>query len=194
MATIVQNIFLAAQSNNIELMKETLRTEDVNARAPSEAFTALMIAANYGFYEMVDILLGANADVNAQSEGGATALSLCMSPKYDESAKIAKRLIEAGARVNLASGGGNTPLMEACYQGNVVVINLLIQAGADVNAKNQFNETPLMSVLVGGDEPLLVTTLIANGADRAIVNSDGETAADIAHRLQRTNSFVLLCK
>ena len=192
-ATVVQNIFLAAQTNNIELMRETLKTEDVNTRAPSEAFTPLMIAANYGFYEMVELLLEQGADITAESEGGATALSLSISPKQEECAKIVKRLLQAGAKPNQASGGGNTPLMEACYQGNVAAITLLLEAGADVNAKNQFNETALMTTLIGGDEPLIITTLLKNGADKEVKSSDGETAADIAHRLHRGNSFALLC-
>lgn len=191
--SVVHNLFTAAQSNDLDLMREALLTADVNMRSESENFTPLMIAANYGFYDMVDMLLTAGADVNAQSEGGSTALSLAISPKYEESAKIVKRLLDVGADVNLVSGVGNSPLMEAVYQGSMPVVDLLLKAGAKVNLVNNHGETALMTVLIGGDEPEIITRLLDSGADKEPLSTAGEQAADIAHRLGRIQSFRVLC-
>jgi ankyrin repeat protein len=191
--SVVQNLFLAAQTNDIEMMKEALKTTPVDTPAESESYTALMIAANYGFLDMVNLLIEAGANVNAKSDGGVTALQLCISPKHDESARIAVRLLAAGADAHVKTGGGNTPLMEAVYMANMDVIKVLLSANVDVNAKNQYGETALMTVFVGGDEPEIVSLLLDAGADKELVNVDGESAADIAHRLSRAQAFSVLC-
>jgi ankyrin repeat protein len=192
MALVVPNLFLAAQNNDKDLMIEALKTTDINMAGPG-GYTALMVVANYGFVDMVDYLLSQAPSVNAQSEGGQTALALSISPKEEESALVVEKLLAAGADVNLASGGGNTPLMEAAYQGNKAVLQLVLKAGADVNAVNKFNETALFSALVGGDEPEIVSLLLKAGINKELANTDGELATDIAHRLSRPRSFTVLC-
>lgn len=192
MSVVVPNLFLAAQNNDKDLMVEALKTTDINMAGPG-GYSALMVVANYGFVDMVDFLLSQGPNVNSQSEGGLTALALSISPKEEESALIVEKLIAAGADVNLASGGGNTPLMEAAYQGNKTVLQLLLKAGANVNATNKFNETALFSVLVGGDEPEIVAILLNAGINKELTNTDGELATDIAHRLSRPRAFTVLC-
>ena len=192
--SVVHDLFTAAQSNNVDMMRNALLspTVDVNMRSENEGFTPLMVAANYGFFDLVEMLLAAGADVNAQSDGGTTALILAVSPKQEESAKIISRLLEGGAKVNLVSGGGNSALMEAAYQANTAVIEVLLRSGADINMTNNHGETALMTTLVGGDEPELITRLLQAGADKERITSEGEQAVDIAHRLSRVNSFRVL--
>jgi uncharacterized protein len=192
--SVIPNIFLAAQNNDKDLMIEALKTTSVDLPGENEGYTALMIASNYGFSDMVELLLKSGANVNAQTTGGMTALALSISPKEEEAARIVSQLLAAGADVNLASGGGNTPLMEAAYQGNTTVLKVLLKAGADVNRKNQYAETALMTTLVGGDEPEIIRLLLEAGADKELKSVDDEQAADIAHRLSRTQSFTALCR
>ena len=56
---------------------------------------------------------------------------------------------------------------------------MLLAAGADPNAKSQSGSTPLHTVGFTGDRESL-DLLVKHGADPAIKNNDGKTAAEIA--------------
>jgi hypothetical protein len=67
---------------------------------------------------------------------------------HEKQVILAKQLIEHGANVNaVSSPGGNTPLHNACYTGNVTnldFVEFLLEEGADPNAQNHLGLTPLM--------------------------------------------------
>jgi ankyrin repeat protein len=88
--------------------------------------------ANRG--QVIHMLAGAGADLDAQDEEGNTALH----GAYDEN--VAKALIEEGADVNIRNKDGNTPLMKNF---SVEAAKLLVVAGADVHAKNHEGKTAL---------------------------------------------------
>jgi ankyrin repeat protein len=56
---------------------------------------------------------------------------------------------------------------------------LLVDKGADPNAKAQSGSTPLHTVAFTGDRASL-DLLLKHGADPALTNNEGKTAADIA--------------
>jgi ankyrin repeat protein len=62
---------------------------------------------------------------------------------------------------------------------DVEIVRLLLDKAADPNAKAQSGSTPLHTVAFTGDRASL-DLLLKHGADRAIKNNDGKTAADIA--------------
>lgn len=64
-------------------------------------------------------------------------------------------LLGVGANVNCVGFGGQTPLMECCYNGNVEGVKLLINAGADVRAVNSQNASSLHMVSRGLGRPSL---------------------------------------
>lgn len=80
----------------------------------------------------VKALLQANADVNAKSRGGTTALMLAAQQGRDELLGI---LLRAGARVNDKNGDGQTALMLALKKGNYFVLAPLVDAGARLEAR-----------------------------------------------------------
>ena len=106
--------------------------------------------------------------------------------------------------VNMADGAGDTPLMLATTDSDMVRFTALIDAGADVNARNKAGDTPLLlapnanyvKALIkaganvneagaNGDTPLILATtdsdmasfnaLIAAGADINAKNKVGDT-------------------
>lgn len=200
-------LFVACETNNLEMLTEALKTEPVDTRSPNQSFTALMVAANRGAIDLVNHLLSVNADVNAQAEGGFTALILSIlsynqilalkeleNDKTNPSMKVIKRLLEAGADVNKVTDGGNTPLQEAAIQGNVDIVNLLLAAGADVNFKNEYSETALMVASLKNGNPEVVQILIDAGADVNAVDIDGSSALDLAVKYENVAVADLLRK
>jgi ankyrin repeat protein len=118
---------------------------------------------------------------NGVSQDGFSPLGLAAFFKRRE---IVGYLLEAGADPRPASRqGGFTPLHSAVATDagsvDVEIVRLLLDKGADPNAQAQSGSTPLHTVGFTGDRESL-DLLLKHGADRAIKNNDGKTAADIA--------------
>jgi ankyrin repeat protein len=62
----------------------------------------------------------------------------------------AKRLLDAGADVNIRNSDGRTPLMLAAYTGYTGMCKLLFEHKADVNAIDNYDMTALMLATAGG--------------------------------------------
>jgi ankyrin repeat protein len=78
---------------------------------------------------------------------------------------ILRRLIDAGAKPDTATPGGETALMTAARTGNVEAVTLLLDRGANVNAKDVVrSQTALMWAVTEG-HAAIVKLLVTRGAD-----------------------------
>lgn len=98
-------------------------------------------------------------------------------------------LLGFGAEVNSVGFGGQTPLMECCYNGNVEAVKLLMTAGANVNATNAQGATTLHLVARGSSGSQnarvdIVLLLLKAGVDPSVHDSKDRTALEecIIHR------------
>jgi len=169
-------LWRACETRDLPLLMESLTAENMEERSPNEAYSPLMVCANYCAPDLVSYLLEKGANVNAQSDGGMTALMLAMNPNEPEAPLVVKRLLAGGADVNIASGGGNSALMEAAHLGNTEILRLLLAAGASVNHRNQYGETALMTGSMSRGTVENVELLLLAGADAALADVDGLTA------------------
>ncbi|OZI77906.1 ankyrin repeat domain-containing protein [Bordetella genomosp. 12] len=94
--------------------------------------TALIPACERGHVETVDMLLRAGVDPDHVNRLGWTGLleAILLSDGGPRHQAIVRRLIEAGADVNLADGEGVTPLAHARQRGQKDTERLLLAAGA----------------------------------------------------------------
>jgi len=164
---------------------------DVNETSPF-GFTPLMFAVLLNDdIRLVRLLLEKNADIDAETDDGMTALvwSL-MTETYDHTGHdvaaalareekrcaIAMEIIKGGANVNTLcytpQRKGWTPLHFAALEPdrNVSIISALIDAGANVSARTEDGLTPLILASEYGRSPDAVRRLIEAGAD---VNASG---------------------
>ncbi|XP_055915891.1 KN motif and ankyrin repeat domain-containing protein 1 isoform X2 [Eupeodes corollae] len=74
--TCVMLVSLAKLQNSAHrtVVQRLFQMADVNIRAKKHCQTALMLAVSHGNLDMVEMLLGAGADINIQDEDGSTAL------------------------------------------------------------------------------------------------------------------------
>ncbi|KAL3961261.1 hypothetical protein ACCO45_002784 [Purpureocillium lilacinum] len=127
---------LAVCNKDVALVKRLLSLGAQDLAPPSarsRARTALQEAVVVRHIELVNILLGAGANVNAMAAeiSGATALQFAAIRGY---LGIPRRLLDAGADVNAqrAEIGGRTALQGAAEHGRLDMISLLLNSGARV--------------------------------------------------------------
>ncbi|KAH9228613.1 hypothetical protein K456DRAFT_1729013 [Colletotrichum gloeosporioides 23] len=92
-----------------------------------------------GFYDVVSLLLGRKADINATNSIGQTPLLLAAKDGHEQ---IVQLLLEQGADHKIADKRlGMTPLAAAAANGHSGTVALLLDKGADVDARNKKRET-----------------------------------------------------
>jgi ankyrin repeat protein len=138
-------------------------------------FTPLLVAAYFGRTPLVDRLLKAGAELNAQDASGATALNYAALLSRTETVRA---LLDAGADPNLA-GRTSTPLGAATRAGGADVIGLLLEHKADPNQPEPGFTLPLLSAVGKGDVKA-IQLLLDHGADVNAVGATGQTALDAA--------------
>lgn len=96
--------------------------------------------SDYSQSDIIETLLGYNADVNEKNSDGDTPLHVASMTFH----KLARALLKSKADVNAKNNNGDTPLHIAYEHRNYTMVELLIEHGADINATNNNNLTPIM--------------------------------------------------
>ena len=162
----------AAQNDDMEALAKLMLVTDVNMRDKRSRTTALEHAVRNANREMVQLLLSAGANVNAQDSNGETIL---MELDHDATSDLVWDLINAGAKVNLEDASGNTALMAAASSDNLEAVRTLLDAGANMEAKNRDGRTALMLAATEGHVNI-VRALILAGAGLAATDKDHKDA------------------
>lgn len=180
--------------------------------AKAGAYEDFFKAVELDLASTVSTLLARGFDPNTVDERGQVGLYLAF---RDDSAKVAAVLLAApGVKLDAANAIGETPLMMAALRGNydacvtlikrdakvrrsgwtplhyaasgpsVKVVALMLDNGADVNARAPNLNTPLMLAARFGDEES-VRLLLSRGADKSLVNDQGQSALDYARISER---------
>ena len=139
------------------------------------------------------MLLQHKADPNARGAAGAPALFMAASTGCAEFTKV---LLKFGAKADLASPEGFTPLMGAALVRDDAAARMLIQRGANVNAKTKDGMTPLLSSAIPNTDakvlhrdPLKVfRLLLEHGADIHYSRSGRFQCADGRHPCRRAGN------
>jgi len=140
---------------------------DANA-AQGDGLTALHMAAQEGYLEIAEALLGAGADVEAKTRiGDYTPLHLAA---QEANAPVARVLLEAGADpAAVTTNTGVTPLhLAAKAIGGEGAARTLLDAGVSVDPRESAaGHTPLMFAASQG-RTAAVRELLSHGADPSI--------------------------
>lgn len=117
---------------------------------------------------------------------GHTSVHMAAHRNGTEAVNMLTLLLGLGGEVNCAGFGGQTPLMESVYNGNVEAVKLLVTAGADVNAVNTQGATTLHLVARGSQASIdkrtaradIVCLLLKAGVDPSLRDSKERTALE----------------
>ena len=147
-----------------------LDLDDLEDLDESMNVTPLMIAAAANFDAGVQELLARGASIESKTNEGRTALWYAAA---FHARKTLKRLIAAGADVNVADLRGNTPLGLAIYcPSQPRILSDLLAAGANPNQANEERCTPLHFAAADGTVKQ-VKLLLDAGANPHIKDRDG---------------------
>jgi ankyrin repeat protein len=103
-------------------------------------WTALIKAVRFGESGIVQMLIGAGADVNLQDDDrGMAPLHWAASDGLEE---FARMLIGAGADVNMQDKIGQTSLHWAAEFTDVEFVRMLVEAGARKDIRTIYDQTP----------------------------------------------------
>jgi len=138
---VAPNSLCDAASRGDLSMVQALIASGANVNGDSESMRPLMMAAERGRKETVELLLDKGADANAQNACGQSALLIAAARGYLEIVKI---LVDKGnAKVDIKNCWGITPLMEAAYHDDSEMIDYLVEKGANVKEKDNKGEMPI---------------------------------------------------
>jgi ankyrin repeat protein len=170
------DLITAAMIGDNDAVKALIKLgADVNA--PGTGRPALLWAAQNGWLEVVQTLLGAKADVNLRDNLGLTALERAVS--VGAKPAMFDVLLKAGADVNLKYPSqiypGRTVLMMAVADGNVPAVETLLKAKADVNLSDKSGDTAL-TIAVFEDKPAMIPLLVKAGANVNVTRPSSGTA------------------
>jgi ankyrin repeat protein len=138
--------------------------------------TALMVAAEVGYAEIVQLLLRTGSNPNLQDAVDYTALALATENSH---LSTVRALIAAGAEVDREVTYGNTPLILSCEKSAVEVAEFLLMQGADPFKTNRDRETALMKASAAGSLPL-VQILIQREVNINAISKNRQTAIALA--------------
>ena len=191
-------LHLAVKANKPAIVKELLSNKKINMNPTlpvdsvftdsdtkwyADGQTPLLLAAYYGYSDIVTMLLSYGADILAKdSIDDAMAIHIASAKGYY---RVVEAILESAAArnskidiVNVGDNTGTTPLMWAAMNNQVTVISILIIYKASVNMQDDDGWTPL-HFAAASDSYRAVEILLNNGADANIADIDGKRAVNV---------------
>jgi ankyrin repeat protein len=175
------SLMMACIARSIPRVRRLLHAgADVNLRQTDDHYTVLHFACEMHTPGLIDILLGAGANINAQEHIGETPLHIACGVGIVENVRD---LIRNHADLNAFTLERNTPLHflanEPAEEHALEIAGLLLSAGCAVDGVNQNNDTPLHLASIHGHTDF-VNLLLENRADPNLPNDNGSTALHLA--------------
>ena len=149
----------------------------------TEEKTALMIAIDQGYVDVVRILIKRGANCSLRVDNGSSPLSRALKEESEvclaDRLAIIELLLGSGIDINSKEIRNQTALHYACSSGQMELVKLLLKNGADLEAPTgKSNWTTLQEIILEAYFPVherMVEILLHHGADfRAHTNSKHE--------------------
>eukprot|EP01041_Mallomonas_annulata_P002200 gene2200-4279_t len=160
----MQDACLAGNFEEVKRMVEQ-EGENINARNPANASTALHFACVSGDLNVVKYLLDTGAQIDLRNVGGMTPAHIACDRKHSA---LVLYLLRHGADASSRNKAGDTPLHYVCSRGMTDVLSQLIQLPAlvknyDLEVRSYQGLTPLHSAVDNGHSDiveLLINTAV----------------------------------
>ena len=189
------SIINAVIKGDIQVLTQVLANgkQFVNEKDP-EGWTPLHFAAHTGNYDMMELLLAAQANPNLPTNDGTLPLHyLVRQPSSPRMLHLLREVIMSMQDIDFPNRFGETALFSAILRANIEAIDILLQEGADANKPQRDGETPLHYAVRRGI-PQAVQKLLEYDADPNILSKHNTSAYDLAVRTKATKVLVLFAR
>lgn len=157
----------ASNGSFIEITNLIKRGVDIDEPDSDGGENALTMAILGGHDDAVELLISSGANVNFVASQGNTPL-LSAAYQGDKNIAVCRRLLDAGASVNLSPSNGQyagvTALYLAASKGAEKVGKLLLDAGADVSVRLPEGQSLMYAAAMGGN-PKVIKALTERGIE-----------------------------
>jgi len=161
---------------------DNLHDEDVDS-IDSKGNSALSLAAKYGKYAIVWLLLRAGASTQQYNSQGKIPLAIAAEAGHSA---IVKLLIQNNANVDGRDAGiwrQQIPLVYAAQRGQQEVVQVLLDNGADIGLMDSSNRTALCWAKENGH--VTVASLLEDRSRMAVLEEEEDFASEsVSSRLQ----------
>ncbi|KAF5562866.1 salicylate hydroxylase [Fusarium napiforme] len=161
----------------VEALLSRPTTEIDQELADGSHRTALSIATQEGYADIVKLLLDHGADVERCDGIGATPLQRAIDEQH---ADVVKVLLEHGADIHKRAEGSLSVLSLAAARGQEHVVRMLLKAGADINGCASDQAGPPLYYAAMANCHDILRLLLDSGADVNNRGPGGQTALILA--------------
>ena|GEM_PF-4504997 len=161
-----------------------IQVSDIRVRG----FTPLTLAAQSGYIVLIDMLLNSGANPLGSPSNGPSPLTIAAQNGHSQAAE---RLIVGGADPD-NGGTGDAALVAAAAIGKTDVLEVLVLGGATIDISSSENDWTGLMWAANYNDVETVRELLRLGADRALRDSYGRTAREIAEALGHSEVVNLL--
>ena len=171
-------LLLAAEDGDWEVGRALLSHDKAHADvdwALPDGTTALIIAAEGGEAQFIEMMIASGAELNATLKDGTTALFMAAQEKHADCCGLLLTACDpqvVTVYANMARHDGFTPLMIASTEGSWECAELMLRAGADMDATTKDGSSALLMAAQNGHD-IVLELLISNGADIDCDRDDG---------------------
>ncbi|KAH8787869.1 ankyrin repeat-containing domain protein [Diaporthe sp. PMI_573] len=169
-------LYLAVYYNALDVAKLILSYRpDLEVKCPSEkswdsGYTALHVAASYGFTEMLRLLIEAGADLKSTTPMGGTPLILAVA---NNSEGCTRALLEYDTDIDAKDVLGYTALHCLPSPARLSIAKLLVNRGANLELRNNAGKSVLDLAITSKDVPLVEFLLDKKVDINAAASSSG---------------------
>lgn len=189
-------LWLAVKNGHSAAVEMLLSKPEIAAaaRTGEDGRMLLHLAVRHGHEETVRLLLDNGVDVNAQGDGGQTALHLALQGLERAHDGIATLLLsQASVMPDLMDNNKNTPASLAVRHGRIGILRLLLAKGVNTETRTGNGLTLLGVAAEQGYLPIVELLLATDGVDADLRDFTGLTPLSLAacpfrNRLNRGSS------
>lgn len=189
----------AAVNSNEAVIKALAEKADLNL-ADKSGNTPIFIALKKEKFENFNALLDKGADANGTgTAGNVKNQSVLYVAVLVNKTDIVKKLIDKGAKPDLADSDGSIPITEQvlALRPNMDVFKMLLEKSQNINIQDRTGSTVLMYAAKNEKMPReiqtdLIRQLLAKGADKNLKDKEGKTALAWAVERKNTEAAALL--
>lgn len=184
----VTPLMVLAQNGRTDAALKLLKNPEIDISIKdNDSRMAIDYATTSGLRDLVQALSAA-AEEHADAYGNTTLHHAC----WNNQGEVVKTLIERDpASVNKRNDDGESPLLLAVRQSNLMIVELLLAAGAETDCADIHGVMPL-HVAAGKGDLFVGKALLAAGADPGKKTIEGQTPLILAAQNSRNDFTALL--